>query len=222
MHKLYYYKLCPFSRSVAILLAESGVQYSAIQESFWEKREHFIQINPMGTVPVLITPEGDILNHSSLIYDYIERKFPNLHLFPKEKHDFLEMKKIIIWFNEKFFNECGSHLLCEKIIYFLKSKSQPDPNVLSGARYNLSIHLEYIQFLLENSSFLMSDKFTFADAVVASHLSVLDYLREIKWSTIPMIKDWYCVIKSRPSFRPFLRDSVSGFPPPKHYSMLDF
>jgi glutathione S-transferase len=63
---------------------------------------------------------------------------------------------------------------------------------------------------------------SFADLAAAAALSVLDYLSEIPWGDFPEAKTWYARIKSRPSFRPLLLDTVPGFAPPTYYADLDF
>ena len=37
-----------------------------------------------------------------------------------------------------------------------------------------------------------------------------------------MAKQWYARVKSRPSFRPILADTIRGNPPATHYADLDF
>jgi glutathione S-transferase len=36
------------------------------------------------------------------------------------------------------------------------------------------------------------------------------------------MKEWYALLKSRPSFRPILEDRIAGFAPPEYYSDPDF
>ena len=63
---------------------------------------------------------------------------------------------------------------------------------------------------------------TLADFAAAAHLSSLDYISDVDWHRSEVVKDWYAKIKSRPAFRSILADQVPGFPPPRHYSDLDF
>ena len=63
---------------------------------------------------------------------------------------------------------------------------------------------------------------TCADVVAASHISTIDYFGEIKWDNFPLIKQWYAIIKSRPSFRSILQDHIAGFVPYTDYANLDF
>ena len=63
---------------------------------------------------------------------------------------------------------------------------------------------------------------TLADFAAAAHFSALDYISDVDWHRSEVVKDWYAKIKSRPAFRNILADQVSGFPPPAHYTNLDF
>lgn len=221
MYKLYHYPLCPFSRTVRLVLNELMVEYVLFEEKFWEYNEKFLIMNNMGTVPVMITEKNIVLNHSQLILEYIYTNHKAEFIFPDE-NNILEMKKICIWFNEKLFFDCVKFLIQEKLIKSLYEKTQPNANIISSARYNLGIHFEYMTYLLEKNTWIAGERFSIADVVASSYISVLDYFGEIPWHKIPTIKDWYCIVKSRPSFRSLLRDNVVGLLPPKHYQMLDF
>ena len=76
--------------------------------------------------------------------------------------------------------------------------------------------------LLESRSWLAGSFLTLADFTAAAHLSCLDYISDVDWNRSSNVKDWYAKIKSRPAFRSILADQVSGFPPPPHYTDLDF
>jgi glutathione S-transferase len=53
-------------------------------------------------------------------------------------------------------------------------------------------------------------------------LSVADYLGDVPWDEDETAKSWYARIKSRPSFRRLLNDTLPGLPPSKTYADLDF
>ena len=55
-----------------------------------------------------------------------------------------------------------------------------------------------------------------------AHLSAVDYLGEVPWTEDEAAKNWYARVKSRPSFRPLLADTLRGMPPATHYADLDF
>jgi len=53
-------------------------------------------------------------------------------------------------------------------------------------------------------------------------LSAVDYLGDVPWNEDEAAKNWYARVKSRPSFRPLLAETLAGIPPAEHYADLDF
>ncbi len=47
---LYHFPLCPFSRKVRALLKEKKLSCDLVYENPWEKRNEFMEINPIGQV----------------------------------------------------------------------------------------------------------------------------------------------------------------------------
>jgi glutathione S-transferase len=115
---------------VRFVLNEAGIDYILVEEEFWNFNEKFLRINPMGTVPVLITEKNIVLNHHHLILEYIHANHNTDFLFP-EGNDVLETKKICIWFNEKLFLDCTKFFMQEKVIRYLHEKTHPNANILS-------------------------------------------------------------------------------------------
>ena len=60
------------------------------------------------------------------------------------------------------------------------------------------------------------------DLAAAAHLSAADYLGDVPWNENEAAKNWYARVKSRPSFRTLLADTLAGLPPSKSYADLDF
>jgi glutathione S-transferase len=205
---------------IRFALNEARAEYILIEHKFWEHDEKFLRINPMGNVPVLVTNKGVCLNHYSLILEYIFAEYEH-HLLPN-MNSTLEMKKVCLWFHEKFHNDCGKFFVQEKLVKFMNGGESPNTNILSLARHNFGIHIEYLAYLLAHNTWVCGEKFSIADVTVASHLSILDFFGEISWNKIPEIKDWYCIVKSRPAFRSFLKERISGIVTPSYYSQLDF
>ena len=57
---------------------------------------------------------------------------------------------------------------------------------------------------------------------IASAISSLDYLSEVNWVNYEKVKNWYAAIKSRPSFKEILEESIYNIAPAAHYKDLDF
>lgn len=225
MYKLYHYPLCPFSRKIRFLISYFGIPSVLIEERFWERRQSFLKLSPACTVPVMIKKDGIIFPHSGLITDYFLDVYGKTRepLLPKDLKARIKTKSIALWFDEKFFDEVSKIFLYEKIIHNFKRDEIPDVNAINIARYNLQIHIEFLDFLLSENSFLAGESFTIADIVAGVHLSTLDYLSEIKWATLPnSIKEWYSIIKSKLEFKDILTDIVPNIKPSITYASLDF
>ncbi len=107
-----------------------------------------------------------------------------------------------------------AYLVEEKVYRRFGPKSaSPDMEAMRAGHENLRYHLAYIGHLAETRSWLAGDALSFADLAAAAHLSALDYLGEVPWEEHEAAKNWYALLKSRPSFRPLLQDRRRGLPP---------
>jgi glutathione S-transferase len=82
--------------------------------------------------------------------------------------------------------------------------------------------MEYIDYLADNNNYLAGKNLSLADLTAAAHLSVVDYLGDVPWADYKNAKIWYAKIKSRPSFKDILKDTIRGMPPSPNYKNLDF
>ena len=222
-YKLYHFALCPFSRKVRIFLHEKGLDASLITEKFWEKSKDFLKINPYGEVPVLeLCDDNKKITGSDVICEYLEEISTTNKLLGNSPEMRAEVRRINNWFDWKFFNEVGKHVIYEKVIKYYKNQGNPNTEAIRVAKINIHYHLQYIEFLLKDTKWLAGNKLTLADLTVAAHLSVLDYLGDIEWEKYAILKEWYVLVKSRPSFKNILNDYISGFSPARYYADLDF
>ena len=137
-----------------------------------------------------------------------------------------EVRRLIAWFDDKFYGEVGRLITYEKIDRRFMGASAggggPDMETVRIGLHNLGLHMEYLTYLLEQRSWLAGEDITIADLTAGAHLSCLDYTGDVPWKSWPVVRDWYARIKSRPSFRPLLADTVAGMRPPAYYADLDF
>jgi len=61
---LYSYRRCPYAMRARMAIAYSGVQVEQREIVFWDKPEHMLAVSPKGTVPVLVLPDGTIIDES--------------------------------------------------------------------------------------------------------------------------------------------------------------
>ncbi|WP_417227841.1 glutathione S-transferase family protein [Amphritea sp.] len=72
MIKLVSFEICPFVQRVTGMLAAKNVGYDIEYIQLNAKSKWFLDISPIGQVPVLITEEGEALHESDAIVEYIE------------------------------------------------------------------------------------------------------------------------------------------------------
>lgn len=222
MRTLYHLPLSPYCRKVRVALKEKGLDVELEVEKVWERRPEFLALNPAGLVPVLIEEDGDPICDSSVICEYLEEVYPGTALFGLTPKECAEVRRLVVWFDQKFAREVTDNLYREKMLKRVLGMGEVNSGVIRAGAQNLHYHLQYIGWLVERRRFLAGDQFSIADIAAAAQLSTLDYLDDVPWAKHPVAKDWYARIKSRPSFRPLLTDHVPGVPPPRHYADLDF
>jgi glutathione S-transferase len=231
MHKLTHYRLCPFSRSIRIALAELSIEIDFTEERPWEWRPEFLALNPSGDLPVLEVQGGPPVCGAYAISEYLADD--NKHhpvdgqivpLFPGGTAERAEVRRLVDWFHNKLYREVSRDLLQEKLYARIAEETprSPDIDVLRAARANLRYHLSYISHLADQRRWLAGDEMSFADIAAAAQLSSVDYLDEVPWEQYPAAKAWYVRLKSRRSFRAVLADRIAGATPPPHYDDLDF
>ncbi|MDV4144577.1 MULTISPECIES: FtsZ-binding protein FzlA [Shimia] len=221
MNRLFHFPLSPFCRKVRLTLAEKRIEVELVDERYWEQDADFLRRNPAAKVPVLKI-DGKMMAESMAICEYLDEKYPETPLMPKDVDARYEVRRLVAWFDDKFHHEVTSKLLYERVNKKVMGLGYPDSkNVKAGAQ-KIKYHLDYMAWLLDHRRWLAGDAMSLADFAAAAHLSSLDYISDVDWNRSAAVKDWYAKIKSRPAFRSILADQIPGFPPPAHYADLDF
>ena len=86
MIKLYDFKSSPNCQRVKIVLAEKHLPYEIVPidlRAQEQKTPDYLKLNPYGKVPVL-TDADTVLYESCIINEYLEEKYPDPPLLPKE------------------------------------------------------------------------------------------------------------------------------------------
>jgi glutathione S-transferase len=229
MLTLFYHQLCPFSRYVRLILGEYGIEVRLVEERFWERREEFLLLNPAGQIPVLVADGQPAIPGASIIAEYIEETHTaerENRLLPATPGERVEVRRLASWFNDKFHSEVSGPLVSERVFKRHMTVEQgggpPDTGAMRAARHNIRYHLAYIGWLVRTRDWLAGDRLSLADLAAAAHLSAADYLGDVPWTADEAAKNWYARVKSRPSFRTILADTLAGLPPAKSYADLDF
>lgn len=218
------------SRFVRLVLGEYDSAHELADERPWERRKEFLDVNPAGTLPVLIAEAGTAIAGHYPILEYLDETrgimMREKRLMPEYPLDRAEVRRLVDWMMTKLDAEVVKPLTRERVFKLEMPTEQgggaPDSRVMRAARANIRQHMAYINWLAGTRNWLAGKNLTLADFAGAAALSVLDYLGEVEWSDAPHARDWYGRVKSRPSFRPVLADKLRGMPPASHYTDLDF
>jgi len=219
--RLHQFALCPFSRFARLALAEKGQAPELVEQRPWEKAEAFLLLNPAGQTPALELDEGTLAD-SAAIAEWAEHCWPEPPLLPAGAFARAEARRLVAWFNQKFYAEVGVHLLEQRMIRRLVRREAPDSSALRRAARAAEEHFDYLEWLVDSRGWLAGDRLSLADLAAAAQLSVADYLSGLDWQGHETARTWYAAIKSRPSMRALLAERVAGLPPPAHYAVLDF
>ncbi len=230
MTDLYHYPLCPHSRFIRLVLGELGIEPKLIEERAFERHEGFLLMNPAGTTPVLVESNAPPVPGWAPIGEYLDETrglgLGDRRLLPGDLTARIETRRLLDWFNGKFFAEVSSHLVTEKVYKRFLTVEQgggaPDMDVVRVARANIRYHLRYIGYLIRSRNWLVGDELTYADLAAAAHLSSVDFLGDVPWAEDETAKSWYARVKSRPAFRSLLADRLPGMTPSPTYADLDF
>ncbi|ARO15016.1 glutathione S-transferase [Ketogulonicigenium robustum] len=221
MTRLYHFPLSPFCRKVRLCLGEKRIEVELVEERYWEQSPELLRRNPAGKVPVLKL-ENRFLTESTAICEYIEDIFPTPPLMPRDPEAKYEVRRLIGWFDDKFYQEVTNKLLTERIFKKVQGGGYPDSTRIKEGARAIKYHIDYLHWLLESRRWLAGNEMTLADFTAAAHLSCLDYISDVDWNRSDLVREWYAKIKSRPAFRGLLADQIPSFLPAPHYADLDF
>lgn len=219
---LYHFPLDPFCRKVRLTLLEKGMPVQLVLTKTWERDPRFLQLNPLGSVPVLYEADGYALSGHQAICEYLNEIQLTPDLLGQTPRGRAEVRRLTEWFDESFYQDVVYPILLERVLKVIGTHEAPDATLIRAGRENLGKYLKYIDWLAGHRSFLGGRSLSFADLAGAAHLSVLDYLGELNWSGCSDAALWYAKVKSRPTFSPLLDDQVAGILPAPHYQDLDF
>jgi glutathione S-transferase len=230
MLTLFHHPFCPHSRFVRLALEELSLTPRLVEERTWERRTEFLKLNPAGTTPVLLEEGVPPVPGAAVIAEYLDEtrgaNLPRQRLMPPEPGARIEVRRLMGWFNDKFHEEVSGALVMERVYKRFIPASQgggsPDTEMLRAARGNIKYHLAYIGWLIRSRDWLAGDSLTYADLAAAAHLSTADYLGDVPWDEDETAKAWYARVKSRPSFRALLTETLPGLAPSPSYANLDF
>ena len=167
MFTLYHHPFCPQSRFVRLVLGEYGLDLQLVEERTWERREAFLALNPAGTTPVLIAEGQAPIPGPAILAEYLDEThgaaLGGRRLLPTSVGERIEVRRLMAWFNDKFFEEASNPLVTERI--YKRFMDEQDGggaggDVIRAAKANVRYHLAYIGWLAKTRNYLAGDNLT--------------------------------------------------------------
>lgn len=226
MRKLFHYPLDPAGRLVRLALAEKRLETELVVSAPWKPAEEVTRLMADVVGPVLVDQGGHgrvIANQTHAIIEFIEETYLNsVRLLPALAPERAEARRLWRWIESRFEAEINGSILAERIAQSVQRTNAPDSAALRRGAHALRGALTYLNAICEQQNYLVGKQLSVVDLAAAAHLSALDYFGDVRWDTVPDVREWYVRLKSRPCFRGVLTDRISGTQPVKHYADLDF
>src|SRR5215467_9203402 len=118
MPTLFHHPFCPHSRFIRLALGEHSVPVRLIEERTWERRHDFLVLNPAGSTPVLVDEGQPPVPGAAIVAEFLDEVYgaqlgPR-RLLPPEPGPRVEVRRLMSWFNDKFFAEVSGPLTLER------------------------------------------------------------------------------------------------------------
>lgn len=84
------------------LLPLSHCRYETINIHLKEKPEWYLEKNPLGTVPALETPCGQVVYESAITCEYLDEIYPEKKLFPSDPFAKAQQKMLLEEYSKVF------------------------------------------------------------------------------------------------------------------------
>jgi glutathione S-transferase len=206
----------PFVRKVRVALAEKALDYELQPVNPFAPPDGWREVSPLGRIPVF--KDGDrVINDSSVICAYLERRFPEPALYPSDAFDYARA----LWFEE--FVDGGLIPSTARTVFFplvlaplFGGKPEPEPEAIATAekvvREDLPPFFDYLDKEVGDREFLVGARLTIADVAAASPFVNLRHAgvapERKRW---PRLRAYLDRIHARPAFAQLIAEETPIF-----------
>lgn len=200
MLKLYDFESSPNCQRVKVVLAEKNLPYEIVpidlrkQE---QKTPEYLKLNPYGKVPVL-TDDTTVLYESLVINEYLEEKYPNPPLMPKDLGRKAKAR-ILVDYGMAHFDSPYQKLRME----LTKDPKEQNQQVIDSAKSDLKKLLQRFENEIGDQQYLMGD-FSLVDADLIPRFTRLEGFGILPDPSLPRLGKYMERMKARPSVKAIL------------------
>src|SRR6185369_12724821 len=158
-----------------------------------------------GRIPALEDEEGRSLTDSSIISEYVEERFPDPALFPRDPYDRARVR----WFDEYADGGMGPSLtgkvFFQRVISAKLMRNAADERVIASGLGEVPTYFTYLERELGDAEYLVAGRFTLADVSVMSQLVNLAHADvAVDAGTYPALARWFARVTERPTVAPLI------------------
>jgi glutathione S-transferase len=227
---LYHASHSTCSQKVRIVLHEKKLKFEDVRLDLGKKdqlKPEYLALNPHGVVPTLVDDGVPIID-SSVICEYLDEKYPQHSLTPK---DIVERARMRAWmryfeevptaairmpsFNRAFLSrfdgldqarfeseQVNVRTSRKELFKRMGSPKGFSRNEIDGSLRQLGETCHRMNEALEVGPWLLGDQFTLADVIV---MPAIDRMNDLgmsdEWERkYPRVSEWYARLQARPAF----------------------
>ena len=195
--QLYDFASSPNCQRVKVVLAEKNLPYETIPVDLRkgeQKKPDFLKLNPYGKVPVIIDG-ATVLYESLIINEYLEEKYPEPPLMPRDPAKRAKIR-ILIDYGMAHFDSPYQKLRQE----LMKDAKERNQEVIDGAKKDLKNLLQRFEREIGDQLYLAGE-FSLLDADLIPRFMRLEGFGVLPDPALPQLGKWLERMKQRPSMR---------------------
>jgi glutathione S-transferase len=188
------------SDRVKIALAEKGLAWNGVTVSLAKREQKspdHLKRNPYGKIPV-IEDDGQILFESCIINEYLDEKYPNPSLMPKDPY-LRARGRVLADYALNYAHEPYWTLRAE----MLKKTAERNSVIIEEQRRALHHLLGYLEQALSDQSYFLGD-FSLIDIAIVPRFLRMETYGALPAPALPRIGAWLERMKARPAVRAIL------------------
>ncbi len=197
MIRLYTHPFAIVPWRIRIALHEKGIEYESVETDLYTKAAtpQFRKLNPFAQIPV-IDHDGFVIAESIAILEYLEEKYPEPALLPRDVRLRATARQLMCWGTD-YWPNAWKKWMAPRLPHGL-GDAYTEQTVLEG-KQEICLHLDVLEAQLSGRAWL-ADEYSLADICYAPFVLVLDRVDlgdEIRRR--PKVLRWHSQLLNRPS-----------------------
>ena len=193
---LYSFRRCPFAMRARLALLTSGIQSELREVVLRNKPTEFLATSPKGTVPVLVTTQGEVIEQSWDIMLWALRQHDPAHWLPSDANVFERGMQLL--------HRCDGEFKQQ-----LDRYKYPKQHGLANITLGTAVRDTAMFFLAELESLLTQQRYLFNSNIGIFDAAILPFIRQfahvdIDWfaaQPLPSVQAWLSAFEYSTDFK---------------------